>query len=195
MVFLTINGLNHGGIGWLASTTVSIPKDTNPALDLDGKYCHERMQHDYSVFFLGGSLNETANRSCTIPSNMSIFFPATTSLCYNTASMKRTEDKLRACASLQKSDPDTSVMIDGISLNTFAYDIKNATVQSSLFNISVPADSILGISPQNISGITAGNWVFLKPGALQDGNHEISFTGKLNGTKSDVAYSLDVTDS
>ena len=32
------------------------------------------------------------------------------------------------------------------------YDIKNARVQSSLFNTSVPADSILGISPQNISG-------------------------------------------
>ncbi|MGH9978615.1 MAG: hypothetical protein ACRD8Z_22705, partial [Nitrososphaeraceae archaeon] len=84
---------------------VSIPKDTNPALDIDGKYCHEGKQHDYSVFFLVGSSNETANRSCTIPSNMSIFFPATTSFCYNTASMERTEDKLRACASLQKSDP------------------------------------------------------------------------------------------
>ena len=126
---------------------------------------------------------------------MSIFFPATTSFCYNTATMKRTEDKLRAYASVQKSDPDTNVIIDGINLNTFAYDIKNARVQSSLFNISVPADSILGISPQNISGIAAGDWVFLKPGVLQDGNHEISFTGKLNGSRFDVSYSLDVTDS
>ena len=174
---------------------VSIPKDTNPALDGDGKYCQEGMQYEYPVFFLVGSLNETASRSCTIPSNMSVFFPATTSFCYNTASMKQTEDELRACASLQKSDPDTNVMIDGINLNTFAYDIKNARVQSSLFNISVPADSILGISPQNISGIAAGDWVFLKPGALQTGNHEVSFAGKLNGTKSDVSYSLETTDS
>ena len=105
--------------------------------------------------------------------------------------MERTEDKLRACASLQKSDPDTNVVIDGINLNTFAYDINNARVQSSIFNTSVPTDSILGISPQNISGIAAGNWVFLKPGALEDGNHEISFTGKLNGTSSDVSYSLE----
>ena len=88
-----------------------------------------------------------------IPSNMWVSFPATTSFCYNTASMKQTEDELRACASLQKSDPDTNVIIDGINLNTFAYDIQNARVQSSLFNISVPADNILGISPQNISGI------------------------------------------
>ena len=109
--------------------------------------------------------------------------------------MKKTVDELRACAALQKSDSDTSVIIDGISLNTFAYDIKNARVQSSLFNVSVPADSILGISPQNISGIAAGNWVFLKPGAFQSANHEISFTGKLNGSRSDVSYSLDVTDS
>jgi hypothetical protein len=43
--------------------------------------------------------------------------------------------------------------------------------------------------------IAAGNWVFLKPGALQSGNHEISFTGKLNGIRSDVSYSLDLTDS
>ena len=126
---------------------------------------------------------------------MSIFFPATTTFCYNTASTKQTEDELRACSSLQKADPDTNVIIDGLNLNTFAYDIKNARVQSNLFNISVPVDSIVDISPQNISGGAAGNWVFLKPGALQSGNHEVSFTGKLNGTKSDVSYSLDITDS
>ena len=153
------------------------------------------MQDDYPVFFLVGSLNETASRSCNIPSSMSVFFPATTSFCYNTASMKRTEVELRSCASLQKADPDTNVIIDGFNLNTFAYYIKNARVQSSLFNISVPADSILGISPQNVSGIAAGDWVFLKPGALQSGKHEISFTGKLNGTKSDISYSLDIIDS
>ena len=174
---------------------VGIPKDTNPALDIDGKYCQEGMQHDFAVFYLVGTLNETASRSCTIPSKVSLFFPATTSFCYNTASMKKTDDELRACAALQKSDSDTSVIIDGISLNTFAYDIKNARVQSNIFNVSVPADSILGISPQNISGIAAGNWVFLKPGAFQSANHEISFTGKLNGSRSDVSYSLDVTDS
>ena len=54
---------------------------------------------------------------------------------------------------IAKKHADTNVIIDGINLNTFAYDIQNARVQSSLFNISVPADSILGISPQNISGI------------------------------------------
>jgi hypothetical protein len=65
----------------------------------------------------------------------------------------------------------------------------------NLFNIRVPSDSILGISSQNVSGIAAGNWVFLKPGVLQSGNHEIPFSGKLNGTRSDVIYSLYVTDS
>jgi hypothetical protein len=102
---------------------------------------------------------------------------------------------MRACASLQKSDPSTNVIIDGINLNTFAYDIMNARVQSNLFNISVPSDSILEISLQNISGIAAGNWVFLKPGVLQSGNHEISFAGKLNGTRSNVSYSLELTNS
>ena len=40
---------------------VSIPKDTNPALDVDGKHCQEGMQYDYPVFFLVGSLNGTAS--------------------------------------------------------------------------------------------------------------------------------------
>jgi hypothetical protein len=106
---------------------VSMPKDTNPAFDLNGKYCHEGMQSDYPAIFLVGSLNETARRSCTIASNMSLFFPATTPFYYNTAS--RTEDELRACASFQESDPGTYVIIDGINLNTFAYDIQNARVQ------------------------------------------------------------------
>jgi len=73
----------------------------------------------------------------------------------------RTEDELRTCASLQKSDINTKVTIDGSDLNTFAYDITNARVQSNLFGIEVPEDNILGIPSQNISGIAAGDWVFL----------------------------------
>ena len=173
--------------------SLSIPKDSNPALDMSGKQCQQGMQHEYPVFFLVGSLNGTANRNCTIPSNLSLFFPATTSFCYNTDSAKRTEDILSGCASLQKSDTNTNVMIDGTDLNTFAYDITNARVQSNLFGVNVPEDNILDISPKSISGIAAGDWVFLKPTALTPGTHEVSFTGNLNGTRSDVSYSLKVT--
>jgi hypothetical protein len=172
---------------------VSIPKDSNPALDMDGKQCQKGMHYKYPVLFLVGSLNGTTTRNCTIPSDVSLFFPATSSFCYNTNSSKRTEDQLRACASLQKSDTDTSAIIDGSDLNTFAYDITNARVQSNLFGINVPEHNILDISAQNISGIAAGDWVFLKPSALPPGTHEVSFTGKLNGTKSDVSYTLDIT--
>jgi hypothetical protein len=87
------------------------------------------------------------------------------------------------------------VTIDGSDLNTFAYDITNAKVQSNLFGIEVPEDNILGISAQNISGIAAGDWVFLKPSVFVPGIHKISFTGKLNGTLSDVSYSLNITGS
>ena len=174
---------------------VSIPTDANPALDLDGKQCQKGMHYKYPVFFLAGSLNETASRNCTIPSDVTIFFPATTSYCYNTHLANRTEDELRTCASLQKSDINTKVTIDGSDLNTFAYDITNARVQSNLFGIEVPEDNILGISAQNISGIAAGDWVFLKPNVFVPGIHKISFTGKLNGTLSDVSYSLNITGS
>ena len=175
---------------------VSIPSDSNPALDMDGKECQKGMHYKYPVFFLAGSLNDTASRNCTVPSDVSIFFPATTSYCYNTLVMNRTEDQLRACASLlQKSDTNTKVTIDGSDLNTFAYDISNARVQSNLFGIEVPEDNILGISAQNVSGIAAGDWVFLKPSVFSPGIHKISFTGKLNGTLSDVSYSLNITGS
>jgi hypothetical protein len=66
--------------------------------------------------------------------------------------LKRTEDILRGCASLQKSDINTNVMIDGSHLITFAYDITNAREQSNLFGVNVPEDNILDMSPQNISG-------------------------------------------
>jgi hypothetical protein len=173
---------------------LSIPKDSNPALDMDGKQCQRGMHYKYPVLFLVGSLNGTATRNCVIPSNVSLFFPATTSFCYNTDSLKRAEHILRGCASLQKSDINTNVMIDGSDLNTFAYDITNARVQSNLFGVNVPGDNILDISPQNISGIAAGDWVFLKPNALPPGTHEVSFTGNLNGTRSDVSYSLNMTE-
>jgi hypothetical protein len=174
---------------------VSIPVGSNPALDTDGKECQKGMHYTYTVIFLVGSLNNTASRNCTIPASVSIFFPATTSYCYNTISVNRTEEQLRACASLQKSDINTQVTIDGSDLNNFAYDISNTRVQSNLFGIEVPEDNILHITAQNISGIAAGDWIFLKPSVLSPGIHNISFTGKLNGTSSDVSYTLNVTGS
>jgi hypothetical protein len=176
---------------WLVST----PTDSNPALDMDGKECQEGMHYKYPVLFLAGSLNETASRNCAVPSDVSIFFPATTSYCYNTLSVNRTEAQLRTCAALQKSDMNTEVNIDGSELNTFAYDITDARVQSNLFGIEVPEDNILGISAQNVSGIAAGDWVFLKPSVFSPGTHKISFTGNLNGTLSNVSYSLNITGS
>jgi hypothetical protein len=174
---------------------VSIPSSSNPALDIDGKECQKGMHYEYPVFFLTGSLNGTSSRDCTIPSDVSIFFPATTSYCYNSAVDNRSENQLRACASLQKSNMNTKVTIDGSDLNTFAYDITNARVQSNLFGIEVPDDNILGISAQNISGIAAGDWVFLKPSVFSPGIHKISFAGNLNETLSDVSYSLNITGS
>jgi hypothetical protein len=153
------------------------------------------MHYKYPVFFLTGTLNGTASRDCTVTSDVSIFFPATTSYCYNTVVVNRTEDLLRACASLQKSNANTKVTIDGSELNTFAYDITNARVQSNLFGIEVPNDNILGISAQNVSGITAGDWVFLKSNVFSPGIHKISFAGNLNETLSDVSYSLNITGS
>jgi hypothetical protein len=174
---------------------VSIPTSSNPALDMDGEECQKGMHYKYPVFFLAGTLNGTASRDCTIPSDVSIFFPATTSYCYNTVVANRTENQLRACASLQKSNTNTKVTIDGSDLDTFAYDISNARVQSNLFGIEVPDGNILGISAQNISGIAAGDWVFLKPSVFSPGIHKISFTGNLNETLSDVSYSLNITES
>jgi hypothetical protein len=68
-------------------------------------------------------------------------------------------------------------------------------MQSNLFGIEVPDNNILGISAQNVSGIAAGDWVFLKPNALSPGIHKISFAGNLNETLSDVSYSLNITGS
>jgi len=65
----------------------------------------------------------------------------------------------------------------------------------NLFGMEVPVDNVLGITAQNISGIAAGDWVFLKPNVFSPGIHEISFTGRLNGTASDVSYSLNITGS
>jgi hypothetical protein len=64
-------------------------------------------------------------------------------------------------------------------LNTFAYDITNAKVQSNLFGIEVPEDNILGISAQNILGIAAEDWVFSKPSVFVPGIHKISFNGEI----------------
>ncbi len=134
---------------WLVST----PTDSNPALDMDGKDCQKGMHYKYPVFFLAGSLNETASRNCTLPSDVSIFFPAITSYCYNTLSVNRTEDQLRTCASLQTSDVNAEVTIDGSELNTFAYDITDAKVQSNLFGIDIPKTTFSVYPPKMFQGL------------------------------------------
>ena len=82
---------------------VSIPSSSNPAFDTNGKECQKGMHYKYPVFFLAGTLNGTASRDCTIPSDVSILFPATTSYCYNTVIANKTEDQLRAwCLTTKK---------------------------------------------------------------------------------------------
>jgi hypothetical protein len=67
------SGQNHGGTGWLAYLQVP----TLPSIWMV-KNVRKGMHYKYPVFFLAGSLNDTASRDCTVPSDVSIFFPATT---------------------------------------------------------------------------------------------------------------------
>jgi hypothetical protein len=80
----------------------SIPLSSNPLTDTDGRYCGEGQKGP--VWFLGGAwgplLGQPVSRTCSVPSNRSIFFPISNSIWVNTAwdNPNNTKADMRACA-------------------------------------------------------------------------------------------------
>jgi len=69
-------------------------------------------------------------------------------------------------------------------------DLKNFRIQSPLFNFSLPKNNILGLQSQsNISAVSDGNWVFLKP--VPTGDYKISFKGCLKNVTNNTSNKND----
>lgn len=183
----TPHGMSYGEWGaayW--QWALSRPADRNPLTDTTGEFCDEGQSG--SVWFLAGTFGGDAERSCTIPTGKSIFFPIVTILfgaavfdceptgvgeCDFDVLLDGAEDAMDLA--LPENDGSLEVMIDGVPLeDVYSYRASSPNP----FAITLPDNSVIGVPEGTYEPhATDGYWVFLHP--LAPGEHTITFSASL----------------
>jgi hypothetical protein len=150
---------------------ISIPTSESPAADSTGEYCSKNQTGP--VWFLAGTFQGSAERTCEIPAGKGILFPVFNAECsFAEYPNFKSDSELSQCAR-EAIDKVTFVQanIDGV-------EIRNITrTQSPPFNVTFPEENIFGVQAGPTRAVSDGFWIFLQP--LSPGNHEINFKGAL----------------
>jgi hypothetical protein len=166
---------------------LSIAKTDNPLVDQNGKNCVNNQSGP--VWFLAGALKGSAERSCTIPADKAILFPIINVEASVAEGDGSTEEELSAGVKFEMDQiTDMRAVISGTNLD----ELKQYRIQSPLFNATLPADNVLGLSAQSTKMMSEGYWLFLKP--LKPGNYHLySFGSCLAGRiKIGITYHLTI---
>jgi hypothetical protein len=164
---------------------LSIAKTENPLVDENGKNCANNQSGP--VWFLAGTLQGQAERSCGIPIDKAILFPVINVESSVAEGDGTTEEELSARVKFEMDQiTNMRAMISGTNVN----ELKQYRVQSPLFNVTLPADNVLGLPAQTTKMISEGYWLFLKP--LEPGKYDLySFGSCLAGRiKIGISYHL-----
>jgi hypothetical protein len=166
---------------------LSIAKTENPLVDENGENCANNQSGP--VWFLAGTLKGPAERSCTIPADKAILFPVINVEASVAEGDGTTEEELAARVEFEMDQiTDMRAMISGTNVN----ELKQYRSQSPSFNVTLPADNVLGLPAQTTKMMSEGYWLFLKP--LDPGKYDLnSFGSCLAGRiKIGVSYHLTV---
>jgi hypothetical protein len=166
---------------------LSIAKTENPLVDENGKNC--TINQSGPVWFLAGTLQGHEERSCTIPTDKVILFPVINVEASAAEGDGTTEEELAACVKFEMDQiTNMRAMIGGTDIN----ELKRYRIQSPLFNMTLPADNVLGLPAQTTKMMSEGYWLFLKP--LEPGKYDLnSFGSCLAGRiKIGVSYHLTI---
>jgi hypothetical protein len=153
---------------------VSMEKEENPLLDMDGKSTSEKQTGP--VFFCAGVPPDSRgiHRRYAVPSKKAILIPLNVSLATNLQHPNKNLPELRMMADIQESQvTDINVKCaDKILVE----DWENLRVTSPVFDIYLRSNNILGIDVDNdqmvsCKAVSDGYWLILKP--LKDGSYEV----------------------
>jgi hypothetical protein len=166
---------------------LSIPKESNPVLDENGKNCAQGQSGP--VWFLAGTAEGSAERTCTIPAGKAILFSI-----LNYGATFADEPAIKSeqeLVSLGKREMDAisslEVTVDGVKLNG----LQRYRVQSPIFDVVLPENNLFGGEAGPTRGVGDGYWLFLEP--LHKGKHKIhSFGSCLAGTVN-IGVNYDIT--
>ena len=105
--------------------------------------------------------------------------------------MKRDGSLSRDSIQISLIDKATNlkVTIDGVNIP----DLNKYRFQSSLYNLTMPSDNVLGLAPGTTDSSANGYWIMLKP--LTKGTRTIEFGGSILdvSTTTNVNFATDAT--
>lgn len=175
---------------WLLTT----PKANSPGYDKTGKNAGQN-QKDPNVWFLTGTYENPAERTCTIPEGRAILLSVASCECsYSEFPNLKTESELRSCAKSGNNVSSMEVSVDGVKVE----DLEKYHVQSPLFDVTLPGNNVLDAPAGPTQAVCDAYMLFLKP--LPAGDHELHFAqvtkdDELSRTKNcryDVTYHLKI---
>lgn len=181
------NGLSYSDLAiefwkWAYGYPGDVP---NPINDNTGAFIQNNQPKKEPVYILPGGYGSFENRSIIIPSNASIFFPV---LVHHESYVGFpglfTEADLTQKA--QKYIDDAKYVgaeLDGKSL-------EYVRVQTPFFKWNVPEDNMLYVPKNEITTISEGYWVYLKP--LPTGNHTLHWKGLTDDYYTESIYRIQV---
>ncbi|MEJ2419065.1 MAG: hypothetical protein P8Y45_19485 [Exilibacterium sp.] len=178
---------------------LGIKVSNNPMLDKTGHFCDEGQQGP--VWFLAGVWGGgSAERTCTVPSGMHIFFPIANNIWVDTAmdmaGTEETDCRIYATAFPSSVSGELEATLDG---NPIIFDPETPMIwsQSPAFSATYPQQHVFNIfadrkpfDPDDFTGyptFSDGFWIILPP--LEAGEHELHFGA---GEAQDVTYHLTV---
>ena len=173
---------------WLAS----IPTDTNPAVDEDGRNAAVNQTDPY-VWFLAGTVGgKSVHRECMAPARRSILFPV---INYEMNPLEKPELKtgtelIRHVIEDEDDIINLEATIDGRGVPIF-----RVRSDPPLFSLALPPDNLFNTSSGGTTNATSdGYWVFLK--SLEPGEHSLYFAGSCSAGSRNVQalYKLLIVD-
>jgi hypothetical protein len=180
---------------------LSTPAAANQVLDESGAFCMVGQRGP--VWFLGGTFTgQPTVRTCSVPDNVSLFFPVINSVNINTPGCSQADTDL----SLAELRALVAPPIDGATGLSVLLDnrpVKGVRrVRSDPFSVTLPPGNVFGPTPPacvvagQVYSPAADDGYYARLQPLPAGQHHLSIRGTdANGFSVDVFYTLNVTRS
>jgi hypothetical protein len=163
---------------------LGIPADRSPFFDASA-CTHGAQDQDGPVWFLAGVVNETgiADRECSIPAGKAVLVPVVNVECSTLEGNGTNEAELRACLATYRFG-NVHATIDGVAVP----DIERYFVESPSFELTLPANNVIGLPAGTGASVGKGYYLMLPP--LSAGKrHVVEFMGSFP----DFAFTVSLT--
>lgn len=167
---------------------LSISKPSSPAFDSSGKNAGVQQKYP-NVFFLCQTYEKSGvipKRSISLPKDKAIFIPIINWISLMHHDGETDKELFDKATKSMDVIGDMKISINGITLKE---NLRNFRALSPFFEVELPQDNIIGISPGRRRAISDGYWILFKP--LQT---EISLTSvgscSSGATKIGVDYEI-----